>query len=341
MYSVEWLLIIFVIIFVILVIFYNLLVWSEEKILFYPTHKVVWTPDCDYQELWLDPQDVKGCGKGKAIWYEEDKERCKSYIHLWHFNQFKGRKTVIFCHGNSGNLSHRKYIWDICKQFRLNLVLFDYRGFGQSSGVPSKCNVKKDGEAVYRWVHSFTKSKNIIIWGESLGGAAACHIASKYCCRALLLLSTFSSLDDALVYNCEGYSDKKRNKGEYQGDVKQQRNMMSSVVAKLAKLKLDMLSNKELLKCVKCPVAIMHSVEDDMISYQCAKINYTSISHQSKILIPVKGGHSSPKINKEELNRLFMFCDIALPSYKNTVDVSGMLYELETVANKHNLFMED
>lgn len=322
MNDVKAFIIILTIVFVLLVIFYNILIWTEEKILFYPAKKHVWEPDIPYTELYINPNNFDD-----VLYCKTHKESQRSYVHAWHFDNFKDAKTVIFCHGNSGNISHRRYIIDICQQFRLNLIIFDYRGFGYSSGYPKKDFLKKDGEAVYKYIRSFEKSSNIIVWGESLGGVAAVWIASKYKCRSLLLLSTFSGLDDGLSYSC--------------GENGETKTYLGTVAASLASLKIDILPNREYIRKVKCPVAIMHSKNDDMIPYQCAKILYKNVRHKFKALITIDGRHSSPIITREQLNKLFMFCDIALPEFEKGSNVQEILQDLETVAEKHNLFMED
>ena len=309
---------------ILFVLFYNILIWSEEKILFYPTRKMTYKPNISYDNLYINSYDVNDVCRGEKS--EKYKDPRYSYVNAWHFNNFKGRKTVIFCHGNSGNISHRKYIIDICQQFKLNLIIFDYRGFGKSSGIPSKDNVKNDGETVYKYLRQYEKPKNIIVWGESLGGIAAVRIASKYKCRSLILLSTFSGLDDAIIYTQEKDSAKRS---------------MARLVAYMASWKLDVLPSRDVIKHVKCPVAIMHSKDDDMIPYKCAKILYRNVTHYSRVLIPIKGTHSSPIITQEQLNQLFMFCDLALPEYRHKCDIDGLLKELETVAEKHHLFMDE
>ena len=90
---------------------------------------------------------------------------------------------------------------------------------------------------------------------------------------------------------------------------------------------------------VKCFVAIIHSVEDEMIPYKCSWINYNSIPHSNKMHIKIKGGHSSPNIKSEQLLELFNFCDLSLSNMSSDVDISEMLENLRTYAEKHNNFM--
>ena len=305
------LLLIISIILVLLVMVYLSVPWAENKVLFFPTKKHHWKPNIPYENVYI----------------KVDKNSYKSKpnkIHGWYFNNFPGHKTVMFCHGNSGNISNRGYIINICQKFQLNLLIFDYRGFGKSEGKPSKKNLKKDGEAVYKFlVDQGIKPSNIIIWGESLGGYVAIWTASKYRCRSLLLLCTFSGLDDTIVNYCESTIAKGT----------------AELYTSLVSLRYDLMLSRDNIKHVKCPIIIMHSKSDDVIPYQCAKILYKNISHNSKTLITIKGKHSSPIISEENLNKMFMYCDIPLPFYKTKCDIKGMLHHVETVAAKNNNFI--
>ena len=129
---------------VLLVMAYLSVPWAENKVLFFRVKKHHWKPHIEYKNVYIKVN--KNSYKAKP-----------NKIHGWHFNNFPGHKTVMFCHGNSGNISHRSYIVDICHKFKLNLLIFDYRGFGESSGKPSKKNLKKDGEAAYRFLAEYEK----------------------------------------------------------------------------------------------------------------------------------------------------------------------------------------
>lgn len=297
-----WLLLISIIL-VLLVLIFISVPWAERKALFFPSRKHHWKPDISYENVTLRADEC---------------ER----IHAWYFNDFPGNDTVLYCHGNSLNISDRSYIIDICHKLKLNLFIFDYRGFGKSTGRPSKHNLRRDGEIAY---HHLTKDrkikpKKIIIWGESLGGIPAIWTASKYPCKALILLCTFSGLDDAITYY-------------FEPGVKQS---LAYTYANMASVRYDIMPNRKYIRNVKCPTVILHSKSDDIIPYECAKILYKNISHQNKRLITIKGGHSSPIIRKDQLRELFEFCDIP---YKEPEDIEDMLKNLETVAERNHNFI--
>ncbi len=133
---------------VLLIVVYNSVPWAENKVLFLPNKKTVWTPSIKYNNVYIDIKNP-----ANIYYHKPSEDKCDSYIHGWYFNNYnEGHKTVLFCHGNSLNISYRQYIVDICQQLELNLLIFDYRGFGKSSGKPSKHNLRQDGAAAYKYL---------------------------------------------------------------------------------------------------------------------------------------------------------------------------------------------
>lgn len=235
------------------------------SLLFFPIANYMWLPTDKYSDIMID-----------------------GHLSAWHFNNFPDRKTVLFCHGNGGNISHREYIVEICKRQQLNLLLFDYRGFGKSPGIPSQRHVCEDGERAYAYLRQTVSPNKIIIWGESLGGAVATKIASRNQCALLILMSTFSSLDDAL-------RDRKFSP-------------ITLAMSFLLPWFANNLPSSETIKKVKAPIVIMHSPEDEIIPYNNAIKLYKAIPHRCKIFISISGKHCTPEITEEQFHRMFSFC---------------------------------
>jgi pimeloyl-ACP methyl ester carboxylesterase len=254
--------------------------WIETKVLFNPSRDIIWIPsrnDYNYDNVFVD--NTEGTMGVR--------------INLWHFKFNPNNPVVLFCHGNSGNISNRGYIIDFCKQYRLNLVLFDYRGYGLSSGHrPSIQSILDDGITAYQYTSQYYSPENIIVWGESLGGSVAIYIASRCKCRSLLLMSTFSSLDDIVRYDPDFPW------------------WLSGPLSVLIKNILGNLPSKEYIKNVKCPVVIIHSPKDDVIPYRCGKILYQSIPHDNKLFLDIDGKHSGPIISYDVLCNLFKYCNL-------------------------------
>jgi hypothetical protein len=206
------------------------------------------------------------------------------------WNNTKG-KTILFCHGNYGNITNRNYMIKFAKNNNLNLILFDYFGYGKSQGIPSTHRILKNADTVLEWTLQKVKDTDLIIWGESLGGSTAAYIASKNTCKKLILFATFSSLDD-LCFGPE------KIKKWYHKPMK----IFFEYI-------INLLPTKNWVKETKCETMIFHSSEDELIPYDLAE-QLQSIDESRIKLISIKGGHSSPKVTKENIYEMLKFCEI-------------------------------
>lgn len=167
-----------------LIIFVFLLAGCE-KYFFYPQKILYYMPEtCKY-----DPENIL---------VETDKGKL---LHGWYFKtKVKNPKgTILFLHGNSNNISTESVamMWLVDKGY--NVLTFDYRGYGISQGKPDIKGVLQDGleytEAVFK--DNKVDKRNMVLYGQSLGGAVAAHIArySPYAdkFKVLVLESTFTS----------------------------------------------------------------------------------------------------------------------------------------------------
>lgn len=315
-----WLFVIALIL-VILIVVFSSVPWAEKKVLFYPSKKTLWTPNIPHESVYINVNHPEIIHTDRI-----NINKSINYIHAWYFNNFPGKQTIMYCHGNSGNISHRQYIVDICRKFELNLLIFDYRGFGQSPGKPCKRFLKKDGEAAYKFlVHQRkVKPNDLIIWGESLGGFVAIWTAAKFKCKSLILLCTFSGLDDAII----NYFDPGIGK------------TVAQFYYSLVGLRYDTMMSRAYIRKVRCPVAIVHSQEDNVIPYRCAEILHAHVVHNNKLLITIEGGHSCPIISRKQLEVLFKFSGIPMPNFSDSYEINKILKNLETVAARHHNFID-
>jgi hypothetical protein len=114
---------------------------------------------------------------------------------------------VLFCHGNSGTaVRWRGHAARWRQALGADVLLFDYRGYGGSTGSPSEAGVYEDAEAAYRWMvrERRVDPRRIVIVGQSLGGGPACWLASKFEHRMLILESTFTSIPAVVDDLCFG-----------------------------------------------------------------------------------------------------------------------------------------
>gem|GEM_PF-826321 len=108
------------------------------------------------------------------------------------------RKTILFSHGNAGNLLHRAGKIDRMCEAGFDVFIYDYRGFGRSEGSPTVAGAIIDGKTALQWLISEKqlKHESIVLYGESLGTGVAAEILkdTKASFAGLVLESGFASL---------------------------------------------------------------------------------------------------------------------------------------------------
>ena len=123
-------------------------------------------------------------------------------LHGWWVPAADARATLIFFHGNAGNISHRLASLEIFHGLGLNVLLFDYRGYGQSTGRPSEDGLYRDAEAALDCVRggcaldTDPAALPLVYFGRSLGGAVAAWLATQAPPEALIVESAFTSVPD-------------------------------------------------------------------------------------------------------------------------------------------------
>jgi uncharacterized protein len=109
-------------------------------------------------------------------------------------------RWLLICHGNAGNLSEfdRPLHYAGLHHLGLNLLAFDYRGYGESGGLPSEAGLYRDVEAAYRFLteERGVPSGRIILFGHSLGSAVAIDLASRVPSAGLIVEGAFTSATD-------------------------------------------------------------------------------------------------------------------------------------------------
>lgn len=151
----------------------------EGQFVYFPSAEQVMTPAAvglDYEDVFFTAGDG-------------------TRLHGWYLPGKAGQPLLIFCHGNAGNISHRVDNLQLLSRFGLNLFIFDYRGYGQSSGTPSEEGTYSDLHGALAWLRQqgWTQ-KQMIYFGRSLGAAVALQLALKEPPAALILESPFTSI---------------------------------------------------------------------------------------------------------------------------------------------------
>jgi len=193
----------------------------------------------------------------------EDGER----LDAWWVPVDGPRGTVLFFHGNAGNISHRLDYLLMFHRLRHSTLIVDYRGYGRSTGTPSEEGTYRDAAAAWRWLTATrgVLPEQIVVYGESLGAAVASWLAAREAPRALVLASTFTSATDlgAEVYPF-------------------------LPVRLISRFRYDNVAN---LKAVRAPVLVVHSRGDDIVPYAHGKALYDAAG-EPKSFLELAGGHN-------------------------------------------------
>lgn len=104
--------------------------------------------------------------------------------------------VVLFFHGNGGDIAMRaRMLAELAAATDARVVMFDYSGYGGNAGSPSEDEVCIDGLAAYDWlIARGVPAERICLYGESLGGAVALHVATERPCAGVVAQSSFASL---------------------------------------------------------------------------------------------------------------------------------------------------
>lgn len=123
-------------------------------------------------------------------------------LHGWLATPKQGepKGTVLVCHGNAGNIELRLPLAEAFAEMGFATLLFDYRGYGASTGKPTEEGTYRDAESAYdRLVGEKEKGfapGRVVLFGESLGGAVAIELALRRKVAAVLVEDTFTSTAD-------------------------------------------------------------------------------------------------------------------------------------------------
>jgi fermentation-respiration switch protein FrsA (DUF1100 family) len=238
-----------------------LMYFRQAKLIYYPSRALTSTPATaalEYEEVSVRTSDGES-------------------IHGWFVPAEASTVTVLFCHGNAGNIWDRiDVIWMI-HDMGFNVCIFDYRGYGRSTGTPTEAGTYLDAEAVWAYLAETRglAAGKLVVWGESLGGGVASWLAERKRPGALILESTFTTLPDmaARVYPF-------------------------LPVRWLCRYRYPTVSR---LPSISCPVMIAHSPDDEMIPFSMAQKLYLA-AREPKQLFTLKGSHNT---SREESGKPF------------------------------------
>jgi len=190
-------------------------------------------------------------------------------------------KTLVFFHGNAGNLFNRVHKLNELNKLDINILIISWRGFSGNSGKPTEKNLYQDAQKSIEWLNSKgIESKKIILYGESLGTGVVVELAQKNIFNSIILESPFTSMaKTAKIY------------------------YPYLPVNLLLKDKYDSINK---IHKIKKPVLIMHGMKDDLVPYIMSVELFNKANEPKYSFFPKNDNHMMD-FNDELLNKIRLF----------------------------------
>ncbi len=223
----------------------------------------------EQEQVWIPSRGLDADPSSRGLDFEEARFVAEDGVRLhgWWVPAGPGDPTILFCHGNAGNLVDR--IDPIAQFHRLGfgVLAFDYRGYGLSEGRPSETGTYLDAQAAWRYLREekAIDPERIVILGRSLGGAVAVDLAARVPARCVVVESTFTSIPEMARY------------------------LYPFLPPRIGRVRYD---SRSKIAGIGMPVLIMHSREDRVVPYELGRRLYEA-AVPPKAWHELRGGHNA------------------------------------------------
>jgi pimeloyl-ACP methyl ester carboxylesterase len=195
---------------------------------------------------------------------------------------------LLYFYGNGQSIyKDRERLYFLAKEFNLNVICFDYRGYGSSTGEPSFDNLLSDSDIIYDFVvKNYTfKKKKLFIFTQSIGTVPGLNLASNKQVDGIIMEAAFTSAEEAVPGFSRGLPWP-----------------LSSIVHLEAEEKLR---NKkpqpiDMIKNVKAPLLYIHGTKDEVFAFEIGKKMFNAAGSKEKYFCGLPGtGHSNVDLTKD------------------------------------------
>ena len=232
------------------------LAWAfQDRLLYLPSvpgQEIDQTPGdrgWTYEEVWLESSDGH-------------------QIHGWWLPVEEARGTLLFFHGNAGNISHRLDTLAVFRNLNLSVLIIDYQGYGKSEGSPSETATEADARAAWDYL---TEDRGlapgeIVVAGRSLGSAVAAELARAHAPAGVLLESPFASLPELAQQVYPFLPGRWLTRYDY--------------------------ATRTHVAEIQAPVMVIHSRDDEIIPFSQGEAVYDAVGGSARLL-ELSGGHNT------------------------------------------------
>jgi fermentation-respiration switch protein FrsA (DUF1100 family) len=191
-------------------------------------------------------------------------------LNSWFFKNPRARSTLLFAHGNAGNMSDRLFKIKFFYDLGLNVFIFDYRGYGKSAGRPSEAGIYWDAQGAYDYLQSRgdVDMKNIILYGASIGGTVVIDLATHRNTALLVVESSITNARDMA------------------------RIFYPFVPPFFLSLKFNSIAK---VRTLSVPKLFIHSPDDEVVPYWVGQKLFEAAA-QPKEFLTIHGGHNDGSI---------------------------------------------
>ena len=201
------------------------------------------------RNLMYHPQENNYFGDKLEVKVQKVQIKTSDNLNLlgwFHKKDLKKFKTIVYFHGNAGNLENRIHKLNHFKEMDVNFLIISWRGFSGNSGKPSEQGLYKDGKSAIDWLKKMgLVEKDIILYGESLGTGIATEISQNNNFAGLVLETPFTSMIEAA------------------------KNFYPYIPVGL--LLKDKYENQKKIKNINIPILVMHGEADKIVPFWMGK----------------------------------------------------------------------
>lgn len=223
---------------------------AQSRLVYFPSREEAGTP----ADLGLEYRDITFYATSRRA------------LHGW-LVPGDGPYTLIYCHGNAGNITHRLHSIRQFVEMGLSVFIFDYGGYGRSKGRPSEKGTYDDVAAAWDYLVEDEKidPSQIVLFGRSLGAAVAIDLATQVDPRGLIVESSFTSIPElgARIYPW-------------------------LPVRLIARIRYN---NMKKISGIRVPKLFVHSLHDDIVPFGMGKRLYNR-APRPKQLLKLRGTHN-------------------------------------------------